>query len=249
MKKPTLSVAVITKNEADRIGRLLQSAQFANEMLVVDSGSTDHTRDLCRSHRATVLEHPWMGYAAQKQFALEKAGSQWVLCLDADEAVSEGLAQEICTAIASAPADVAGFSMPGFPLISGAGSAMEAGIRTVRSAWCEGGGDIGLERRSMKNWRWTAEFCDFLSRFYITYTVTSPTNSPRLIAFPALQQRNGAAPRTLCACRPGARHGKVCRMLYVESRVPGRMAGTGDCHELGVVCLPETRQSLGNEPG
>jgi glycosyltransferase involved in cell wall biosynthesis len=112
MKKPSLSVAIITRNEADRIGRLLNSIQFANEILVVDSGSTDHTRDLCRSHGATVLDHPWTGYSAQKQIALEKAGSEWVLSLDADEAVSEALAEEICTAIGNAPPYAGGFSMP-----------------------------------------------------------------------------------------------------------------------------------------
>ena len=112
LERPTLSVAVITKDEADRIGRLLKSAQFAQEILVVDSGSTDHTRDLCRSSGAIVLEHPWMGYTAQKQIALERAASDWVLSLDADEVVSAGLAQEICTAIGNAPPDVGGFSMP-----------------------------------------------------------------------------------------------------------------------------------------
>jgi glycosyltransferase involved in cell wall biosynthesis len=111
-RRPTLSVAVIAKNEADRIERLLESAAFANEILVVDSGSTDGTQGLCRSHGAIVIDHPWLGYAAQKQLALEKAGSDWVLSLDADEAVAEGLAEEIATAIGRAPPEVAGFSMP-----------------------------------------------------------------------------------------------------------------------------------------
>jgi glycosyltransferase involved in cell wall biosynthesis len=114
MERPTLSVAVIARNEADRIGRLLESARFADEILVVDSGSTDNTRALCRSHGAIVFDHLWMGYAAQKQIALEKAGSVWVLSLDADEAVSESLAEEIRTAIDNAPRDVCGFSMPRF---------------------------------------------------------------------------------------------------------------------------------------
>jgi glycosyltransferase involved in cell wall biosynthesis len=112
MKRPSLSIAVITKNEADRVDRLLESARFANEILVVDSGSTDGTQALCRSHGATVIDHPWLGYAAQKQLALEKAGSEWVLSLDADEVVSEGLAEEIRTAIGEAPPEAGGFSMP-----------------------------------------------------------------------------------------------------------------------------------------
>lgn len=112
MERPSLTVAVIAKNEADRIGRLLKSAQFASEILVVDSGSTDNTQAVCRAHGATVLDHPWMGYAAQKQIALEKAGSEWVLSLDADEMVSEDSAEEIRMAIGNAPQDVCGFSMP-----------------------------------------------------------------------------------------------------------------------------------------
>jgi glycosyltransferase involved in cell wall biosynthesis len=112
VESPTLSVAVIAKNEMDRIGRLLISARFANEILVADSGSTDDTQALCRSHGAIVIEHPWMGYAAQKQIAMEKTGSEWVLNLDADEVVPEALAKEICAAIGNAPPDVCGFSIP-----------------------------------------------------------------------------------------------------------------------------------------
>jgi glycosyltransferase involved in cell wall biosynthesis len=112
MKRPSLSVAIITRNEADRIGRLLKSIQFATEILVVDSGSTDGTPALCRNHGATVVEHPWMGYTVQKQIALEKAEAEWVLSLDADEMVSIALAEEIQTAIDNAPQDVGGFSMP-----------------------------------------------------------------------------------------------------------------------------------------
>lgn len=109
---PGLSVAVVAKNEADRIERLLQSVAFADEVLVVDSGSTDGTQALCRRWGAAVIDHPWLGYAAQKQFALEQARGGWVLSLDADEALSEGLQAEVRTALEAAPPDVAGFSMP-----------------------------------------------------------------------------------------------------------------------------------------
>jgi glycosyltransferase involved in cell wall biosynthesis len=78
----------------------------------VDSGSTDGTQDLCRRHGAIVIDHPWLGYAAQKQFALEKANSEWVLSLDADEVASDALAEEILLAIGEAPPEVGGFSMP-----------------------------------------------------------------------------------------------------------------------------------------
>lgn len=112
MNAPGLSVAVVAKNEADRIERLLQSVAFADEIVVVDSGSTDGTQALCRRWGAAVIDHPWLGYAAQKQFALERARGEWVLSLDADEALSEGLQAEIRTALEAAAPDVAGFSMP-----------------------------------------------------------------------------------------------------------------------------------------
>jgi glycosyltransferase involved in cell wall biosynthesis len=112
MKKPTLSVAVIAKNEADRIGGLLESTRFADEVLVVDSGSTDNTLDICREMGARVMFNEWSGYAAQKQFAMEQIDSDWILNLDADEAVSDALATEILLAVEHAGPEVGGFSMP-----------------------------------------------------------------------------------------------------------------------------------------
>ncbi len=76
MSKITLSIAVIAMNEADRIGRLLKSAEFANEIVVVDSGSTDGTQNLCEKKGAEVLFKQWSGYADQKQFALESTSSE-----------------------------------------------------------------------------------------------------------------------------------------------------------------------------
>ncbi len=107
-----MSIAVITKNEQDRIGKLLESATLADEIVVVDSGSSDETVDICRSRGARVIHHDWMGYAAQKQLALGIARGRWILNLDADEALSAESAKEILRAIRTAGPDVAGFSMP-----------------------------------------------------------------------------------------------------------------------------------------
>jgi glycosyltransferase involved in cell wall biosynthesis len=112
MERPTITVAVITKNEADRIDRLLAGAGFADEILVVDSGSTDGTQELCRRRNARVIENRWPGYAAQKQLAIELARSAWVLSLDADEEISNRLARELREAVAAAEASVDGFSIP-----------------------------------------------------------------------------------------------------------------------------------------
>ncbi|MEW6136640.1 MAG: glycosyltransferase family 2 protein [Thermodesulfobacteriota bacterium] len=109
---PRLSVAVITKNEADRIPTLFESIAVADEIVVVDSGSSDRTVELCQQRGAKVIYREWAGYAAQKQFALEAATGEWVLNLDADEALSPESAREIARALEDAPPAVAGFSMP-----------------------------------------------------------------------------------------------------------------------------------------
>ena len=95
MKKPKISLSIIAKNEADRINRLLKSAEFADEVVVVDSGSIDGTQDLCKKLGAKVVFHEWAGYAAQKQFAMEHTSSEWILNLDADEEISYSLAKEM----------------------------------------------------------------------------------------------------------------------------------------------------------
>ncbi len=110
--KPFLSVAVIARNEADRIGSLLESASVADEVIVVDSGSIDDTVALCRGRGARVVSHEWLGYAPQKQLAMEMTEGQWVLNLDADEAISVESGNEILSAIQNAEPDVNGFSMP-----------------------------------------------------------------------------------------------------------------------------------------
>jgi glycosyltransferase involved in cell wall biosynthesis len=91
-----LSVAIITLNEERNLGRTLESVRaLADEIVVVDCGSTDHTLDIARSFAAHVFVEDWKGYAAQKNSAIEKCAGDWVLSLDADEAVEPRLAQEI----------------------------------------------------------------------------------------------------------------------------------------------------------
>jgi glycosyltransferase involved in cell wall biosynthesis len=90
-----LSACIITYNEADRIEDCIRSVSFCDEVVVVDSHSTDATRELATRLGARVIERDWPGYRSQKQFAIEAASHDWVLCLDADERVSEPLRQEI----------------------------------------------------------------------------------------------------------------------------------------------------------
>lgn len=101
--QPLLSVALITHNEEKNLGRTLASVRWADEIIVVDSGSTDHTVDIARSFGATVIERSWPGFAAQKNFALAQCTGTWVLSLDADEELSPELQRQIRTLLASQP--------------------------------------------------------------------------------------------------------------------------------------------------
>ncbi len=89
------SVTLITRDAAGQLADCLASVAFADEIVVVDSGSTDDTVELARSHGARVLQHDWLGFGPQKQFAVEAASHDWVLCVDADERVSPELRQQI----------------------------------------------------------------------------------------------------------------------------------------------------------
>jgi glycosyltransferase involved in cell wall biosynthesis len=90
-----LTLLVIARDEARIIGRCLDSVPFAGEKLVVDSGSTDGTQDTARAHGARVVHQEWLGFGAQRNFATTQASHEWILALDADEALSPALAQEL----------------------------------------------------------------------------------------------------------------------------------------------------------
>jgi glycosyltransferase involved in cell wall biosynthesis len=100
-----LSAVIITKDEADRVGHAIRSVAFADEVVVVDSGSTDGTVDLARSLGARVVEADWPGHVAQKNRALAAATGDWVLSLDADEVVSDALREAILAALRAPSAD------------------------------------------------------------------------------------------------------------------------------------------------
>jgi glycosyltransferase involved in cell wall biosynthesis len=99
----TLSVAIITKNEEANIRRTLESVCWADEVVVVDSGSTDRTCAIAREIGAKVFIEDWKGFAAQKNSAIEKCTGDWILSLDADEEVSPDLGKEIRRALNENP--------------------------------------------------------------------------------------------------------------------------------------------------
>ena len=104
-----ISGVVICFNEADRIERCLKSLAFCDEIVVVDSGSTDGTQDLVRKYTDRLIEQPFLGYGKQKNFALDQAKNDWVVCLDADEALSPELAANVQGAIARNDGRVSGY--------------------------------------------------------------------------------------------------------------------------------------------
>jgi glycosyltransferase involved in cell wall biosynthesis len=104
-----VTATVITFNEAANIRAALASLSFADEIVVVDSQSTDDTVAIARLFTDKVFVRPWPGYVAQKNFAAEQASHDWILSLDADERISEPLADEIR---ALAAGDAAGYRIP-----------------------------------------------------------------------------------------------------------------------------------------
>jgi len=95
-----LSAVLITRNAASVLGPCLESLAFADEIVIVDSASSDATGEIAKRYGARVVQKEWLGFGRQKQFALEQAKHDWVLCLDADESVSPQLAGSIQAALA-----------------------------------------------------------------------------------------------------------------------------------------------------
>ncbi len=106
-----ISATIISLNEERNLPRLLESLICVDEIVVVDSGSTDRTVEIARRYGARVIENPWPGYAKQKNFAAAQATHDWILSLDADEALSDNLGAEILELKAGEPS-VAGYRFP-----------------------------------------------------------------------------------------------------------------------------------------
>jgi len=96
-----LSAVLITRNAAAVLAPCLESLAFADEIVVVDSGSSDGTAEIARRFGARLVQKEWLGFGRQKQYAVDQARHDWVLCLDADETVSPRLAASIQAALAA----------------------------------------------------------------------------------------------------------------------------------------------------
>jgi glycosyltransferase involved in cell wall biosynthesis len=111
---PSLSVVIVAQDESRTIARVLQAVKgLATEILLVDSGSTDGTPQIATENGARVVHQDWLGYAAQKNFAMDMAVGDWILSLDADEIVTPELAEEIRRLLKSADLESKdGYRMP-----------------------------------------------------------------------------------------------------------------------------------------
>jgi glycosyltransferase involved in cell wall biosynthesis len=111
-RRDSVSACIITYNEAANISDCLDSVRWADEIIVVDSGSTDGTIEIARRFTDRVIVREWPGHVAQKNFAAEQARCDWVLSLDADERVSPELRQEITAVLEKGGAGRIGFWFP-----------------------------------------------------------------------------------------------------------------------------------------
>jgi len=114
-----LSVAIVAKNEEERLPGCLDSVRFADEVVVVDSGSSDRTVDLARDFGARVLIEKWRGYSAQKQYAVDCCLNPWVLILDADERIPAETAEIITGVLADPTPSATAFNFPRKNLLHG----------------------------------------------------------------------------------------------------------------------------------
>jgi len=107
-----ISVTIITKNEERKIRECLESVRWADEIVVVDSFSTDNTTEICREYTDKVYQLPWPGHIQQKNKAVDLASNKWVLSLDADERVTPELGKEILALQKSGLEKFGGYEIP-----------------------------------------------------------------------------------------------------------------------------------------
>ena len=141
--KPEISAIVVCFNEEDNIGRCLASLTWCDEIVVVDSFSTDRTVEICRRYTDRVIQRRWEGYREQKSFAHSQATKEWVFLVDSDEEVSAELGDEIRDALAVFGDRCAAFSVSRL-------------VHYLGRWWWRGGWypdyDIRIFRRDLARW-------------------------------------------------------------------------------------------------
>lgn len=108
-----ISAVIITHNEENRVRSTLESVKWCDEIIILDSNSTDKTIDICKEYsNCKIFFQPFLGYGLQKELAVEKASNDWVLSLDADEVVTDALRKEIQTILSEPVIQSSGFYVP-----------------------------------------------------------------------------------------------------------------------------------------
>lgn len=140
---PALSAIVVCFNEEQRIEDCLESLRWCDEIVVVDSFSTDRTPEICRRYTERFYQRPWAGYGDQKAYAHSLATKDWVLLVDADERVSAALREEIRATLSGDGKDCAAYAVPRL-------------VYYLRRWWRRGGWypdyDVRLFRRERATW-------------------------------------------------------------------------------------------------
>ncbi len=141
--RPTVSAIIVCFNEENDIRDCLESVRWCDEIVVVDSFSTDRTVEICRQYTDRVMQRQWAGYRDQKAFAHSHATKEWVLLVDSDERVTPELRDEIRAALQSNSGDYAGYSVPRL-------------VFYLKRWWWRGGWypdyDVRLFRRDRATW-------------------------------------------------------------------------------------------------
>lgn len=112
MKKLPISACVTTFNEEHNMHRCLKSLSWCDEIVVVDSFSTDRTPEICREYTDKVQQHAWLGYIGQKNLIRKAATHEWLLFVDADEEVSDKLREQIIAEFEKGPGEICGYEFP-----------------------------------------------------------------------------------------------------------------------------------------
>jgi glycosyltransferase involved in cell wall biosynthesis len=109
---PKVSAVIITYNEESIIKKTLSKLGWCDEIIIIDSGSTDKTVEICRQFGCDIYTRSFEGYGEQKNYGISKAKNDWILCIDADEVLSEPLIEEISKELGKSDIEFSGFAIP-----------------------------------------------------------------------------------------------------------------------------------------